>query len=64
MSTGAQSFFADMENEADGECAHVPGLKKKKWIWGLEFKSCILYFAQFVADSIEGLVNVIVNVCV
>jgi len=34
-SSGAQSFFGDLENEADiedGECAHVPGLKKKKWI--------------------------------
>ena len=30
LSTGSQSFFGDMENEADGECAHVPGLKKKK----------------------------------
>jgi len=29
----AQSFFGDLENEADikdGECAHVPGLRKKK----------------------------------
>ena len=39
-SSGAQAFFGDLENEADiedGECAHVPGLKKKKWSWGLEF---------------------------
>ena len=35
LSTGAQSFFGYMGNEADiedGECAHVPGLRKKKWI--------------------------------
>lgn len=32
-SVGTHSFFGDLENEADikdGECAHVPGLKKKK----------------------------------